>query len=277
MVERQITLDYWLSPTKMLMFMEQYTDFYKVFFLGEEIPQNVYMKYGSLFHQLLEDYFKGTPEKDESLREYTNRVIQEKWKEYVENDSQFIELSTEERNIQTLKEDIQLYLRKFLSDANQLEKKYGSKSAFNMLKPQNVELELYDDDLKLKGIIDTVFLTSDRFNPASDTLVQVIGDYKTSKTGMKTIHTKYFFQLLVYALLMKLQTKINVDYVMLDFVRLNEKHFLLFEKNVVYELITFISELRAEINLLINKFNRGEDISSYKPRNRLKIFFDRLK
>ena len=243
-----LTPQEWLSPSSIIEYLKCPRCYFFKYVVRLKSPPSINLVKGTIVHSVLEDFFeKYTP----NLKETILRLKEHHW---VANKSNLedLELPPEELTLHKLDIDniIEEYyisiMRKIkmLLDAEKVE---NEAHAYYMIKPRFRELYVQCEELKTRGYIDRIDIDYDD--------ILTIGDYKTSKKYGIGLPKFNKIQLIIYALLYKLEKKRIPDFASIIFLRYGEE--LLIE--ITPSLIKQARELCVDV---YNK-TRSTDINDY--------------
>lgn len=228
------------SPTSINTFLKCPRLYYYRYILKIPIEPNIHLYKGSLIHSILEDVFKNT--KYINLLTETKNLIEKRWK---------VDFKIDKKEELLHKKEALLMLKNFsFMFENRLrllllEEKIKDKNhAWNFLKPKMKELEIVDNDLNFKGIIDVV---EKDFNDRI-----FIIDYKTSKKFKDMIPEEYVRQVSFYAMLFFRKYKILPDYVGINYLRYGEICYLPVNTDMIKEserIIAFVRKNTVSKNI----------------------------
>jgi putative RecB family exonuclease len=175
-------LPQWLSPTRILTFLDCPLLFkFKVIDQISE-PTNIYAVKGTLIHKVLQDVFSV---ETRSQRNLTNALENlQRAKKDLTNSSDFADLKLSQSEE-----------RSFFEDAKTLIENYFSMEDATKVDVKGVELQLHTDldGLNLTGILDRLDKDSDDN--------YIIVDYKTGRIPLESQENERLAQLFIYAIL----------------------------------------------------------------------------
>jgi len=259
-----------LSASNINSFINNYDQWYETYLLGKPLEPNIYLVGGTAVHEFLENFYAQGPKTGESIRDFATRRFKECWVEYIENNEEFVKFASEEDAPYTLS-DAQKWLtakvQVWVDETTRLEEKYGSENAYKYNSPVYNEEEfiLETGGVSVKGFIDAVF-KHDKWKKQRG-LEYTLVDYKTSSKQFGTIPAEYYIQLLIYALYYK-QKRRKCQWVVVDYIKYNSKYFFRVTDDELDKLQLMIQDVWEEIQEVVEKYNRGEDVSEYKPRSK---------
>lgn len=205
------------SPSSINVFMKCPRLYYYKYIKNIPTLPNINLYKGSIIHEVLETIFKSN--KHINLSKESIRLLNFLWNPGKEG------IILPKFELELHKKELCLMLKNFsITFENKiklaiLDKKVSDKNhAWNLLKPRKRELEIVNEDLQLKGIIDCV---EQDFDDRT-----FIIDYKTSKKFHDLIPQDYIRQVSLYALLYKKKYGKNPDYVGINYLRYGETYFL---------------------------------------------------
>lgn len=245
------------SASNILLFAKSFKEWCNRYVHKEPFIPTIYTLSGNIIHKVLETFLSSDFE-SETLREHFTDKFNPLIDNYILKYKKELDvLSNDDLNASKIKEVCFNYLKNLLS---QLELKTSTKTykeIWDENKPNFVELELKDTKYKLVGHIDCGFISKDKNATKSKTFT--IMDFKTSRKDLFTNRTDYYIQLIIYAYLCK-QNKMNVDWVAIDFIRTNEKHFY----RVTDEGMKKVEQLLKDYWKQIDKLNNCNKIEKFK-------------
>ena len=260
-----------LSPSSILSFCKKYKEWHSQYIMGIPIS-GIYLTAGSAVHTILEEFFKEPP-KGAQIRDFASDRLNVLWTREVLNNSEFQAFLSEPDAPFTADELFQWlyrYLLVWVEETERIERTKGTELAFRFNTPEWVEYEIFDKDLKVKGIIDAV-ISTDKFNVKSKTATFMLVDYKTSSKSRMTLPTDYYIQLMIYALLFIRDGK-KIDWVAVDYLKYNQKYIFRVTEEGLQKTQNLIESVWCEMNYLNEKLKNGENILDYKPATRLVNF-----
>ena len=203
------------SPTRINTYFRCPRLYYYRYIKRIPVEPSIHLYKGSLVHELIELVFKQP--RFVSLKTFLKSELDKQWDP--KSDNVILTPSENKRH----KKEAELMLSNF-SDAfmmklklTMLDNRIRDKNhAWNMLKPRLSEYELVNDDLQLKGIIDSV-------ESGFDGRIFII-DYKTSKKFKNIVPQDYLRQVSLYALLYYRKHQQLPDYVGINYLRYGETY-----------------------------------------------------
>ena len=260
-----------ISPSSILSFCSNYKEWHKQYILKEPV-NNIYMAVGKAVHGILEGFFLEPP-KFAQIRDFASDRFNLLWKQEVLNNGE-LQAFLSDLDAPIKQSDLMAWLYKYIAtwvdETERLERTKGTDYAFRLNSPKWVEYQIYDEELKVKGIIDAV-IASDRFNKKSKHATFMLVDYKTSSKIRNTLPTGYYIQLMIYALLFHRDKK-KIDWVAVDYLKYNQKYFFRVTDEALKKTEDLITSVWSEMEILNEKLKNGEGILDYKPRTELGKF-----
>jgi len=210
--------------------------FYYVYILKKELPPNIHLYKGSFTHKILENVFLNNRYVDIAKYAETQLIDWNPPKSFIKNDE----------DNEFHKKEVLLMLQAF---SNRFKEKlemiiFEGKArdlnhAWNLAKPKLREHKIFDKELNITGIIDSIE------TDYNDKIYLV--DYKTSKLYRHTMPEEYFRQLGIYAYLYRQEFGNLPSYVAIHYLRYGEIFIVPVNENMVEEVLKFISEMREKI------------------------------
>lgn len=260
------------SPSSILKYLFNYKEWYNTYVLGESTDNNIYFEFGTAFHGLLEDFFNDVPKDGENIVDYTTRKYHElfnKW--FIKNNGELHKFMDEEYCMDNFQDWTFKYFQDWVNQTKELERSLGTAKAFEKNSPSLCEIEMFNEELKLKGIVDAYY-GKDKYNPVSRFLninfldEGLIEDYKTSKLHVNSNPTKYYLQLWIYALLWSKNNGRKVpNFVSVNYVKYSYKFFIPVNKRI----LSSIEKLIKDINSSIEQINEEPEKYSDKPPKKI--------
>lgn len=214
--------------------------------MGIQSEPSIHLYKGSLIHSIIEEMFKNTSYIN--VKKVGTNSLKTRW-----NPSSEKVILSKKEDAQH-KKDALAILTSFgtmfdtrIKIVMQDERIRDINHAWNTLKPRLSEHEIINEELKLKGIIDSIETDYDGRT--------FIIDYKTSKKYLNMVSEEYYRQLSIYALLYAEQNKKLPNYVGINYLRYGE----VFMFPVTQ---TMLDEVRARV-LDVQKKTESTKIEDY--------------
>ncbi len=251
-----------LSPTSISTYLKDQSQWYKDKIL--KIPKrSIYLTGGSALHQFVEDFFMFAPKRGEKLITFKERRFNELmgtlWDYKDQNGELFSTLIDEfGEELHYTRTHITMwmtcYFDRWLYRASMTEEKKGTTKAWKMHSPTKSEMYLTHDGLRIHGYVDA--WKKDFWHTSSNTLQNVVIDYKTSQQNEDVVYTDYFLQMKIYAVMLRGMGN-NVHRVMIDFLKTGDRE----SERVTDEELDRIEEMIRDVWHEIEE--KGLDQSKY--------------
>lgn len=225
-----------LSPSAINTYFRCPRLFYYNYLLKKRAPPNIHLYKGTFVHRILENIFMSTKYID--IQEYADKQM-EKWKP---SKSFFSEKDDPEFHKNEAKKMLEIFAKRFDDKIDMLlmeGKAKGRNHAWNLCKPVMREHRIYDKDLHMVGIIDSI---ETNYNEQ----VYLI-DYKTSKLYRHTVSDDYVRQVSIYAYLYKKEFGKMPDFVGIHYLRYGEIYFVPVTDEMIQNIYKEVIELRKKI------------------------------
>lgn len=225
-----------LSPSSINTFFKCPRLFYYTYILKKRAPPNIHLYKGTFIHNVLEKLFLNSKHVD--LDSYM-RLSMTKWKipaKMVSNQEEaaFHRLEAEKM--------LKMFANRFDEKLDMiiLEGKARDKNhAWNLIKPKLREFKIYDKELHLVGIIDSV-------ENSYDNMVYLI-DYKTSKLYRHILPEDYIRQTRIYAYLYYKEFGKLPNYLGVHYLRYGEVFIIPVTDNMLGQVIQDVATVRNGI------------------------------
>lgn len=228
----------YLSPSRINCYFKCPRLFYYKYVLEIPTEPSIHLYKGSLVHSIIENVFKNNKWVD--IKKHASQALKKEWKP--SNDRVIL---TELEDKQHYK-DTEAILKSFgtmfqakIDIVLQDERIRDKNHAWNTLKPRLSEHELSNDELKLKGIIDSIETDFDGRT--------FIIDYKTSKKYQNMISEEYVRQLSIYALLYAENNKKLPDYVGINYLRYGEVYMFPVTQTMIDQTKQLVQNIQNKI------------------------------
>ena len=247
-----------LSPSKINTFLKCPRQFYHQYI--EKLPQKftIHLFRGTIVHDILEKLFTerfkyASRWRNQAAQKWVVEQFEEKWNDLVDNKAWLFKDYDEP----TFRKETKAMLVNF---CDRTERKlaeliewniYRSKDmAFNNVRPKFAEQRIYNDDLRITGIIDSVVQDFEKN-------ISII-DYKTSKRYKPYLPDDYYRQLIIYALLYYEKTGVVPMFAGVNWLRYDDTYFVRITSSELSEARRLIQNIHTEL------INRGEDKDKYE-------------
>lgn len=222
-----------LSPSAINTYYRCPRVFYYNYILKKRTPPNIHLYKGSFVHKVLEDMFDSTRYVDPE--EYVAKAMT-KWKI---PRAIMKRLDDPTHHTNEAKKMLELFAKRLEDklDMVAMEKKInGINHAWNMVRPKMREQRIYDDELHLVGVIDSIE------KDYNDNVYLV--DYKTSKLYRNTMKESYIRQVKIYAYLYFKEFGEMPDYVAVNYLRYGEIFIVPVYDAMLDEVRDIVNEVR---------------------------------
>jgi hypothetical protein len=263
------TFPKWLSPTSITSYLENQEGWFKDKIL--RIPKrSIYLTGGSGIHQFMEDFFSDTPTKDDDILSFKNKQFDKLLPTLFDFKDQngelfsdLIDEMTEEgitvgEKLNYTREDvlrwINFYFDRWLVNAIADEKKKGTKYAWKQHSPFKNEMQLEISSIRVHGFVDAYY--KDYWHAFSETVGNMVVDYKTSKQSAGTNYTNYILQMKIYSLMIR-EIGDKVSWMAIDFIKTGDKHIIPVNDDMLDKTKELILRIWKEIE------EKGMDYSLY--------------
>lgn len=222
-----------LSPSAINTYYRCPRVFYYNYILKERTPPNIHLYKGSFVHKVLEDLFKSTKYTD--IHEYM-KTSMNKWKI---PSAIMKRLDDPTHHTLEAKKMLTLFANRLEDRIDMMtmeDKINGPSHAWNLVRPKLREHRIYDEELHIVGIIDSIEKDFD------DNVYLV--DYKTSKLFRHCISTSYIRQLKIYAYLYFKEFGELPEFVSIHYLRYGEIFTVPVQEVFLDEVREIVKEVR---------------------------------
>ena len=247
-----------LSPSKINTFLKCPRQFYHQYI--EKLPQKytIHLFRGSMVHDILEKLFTerfkyASRWRNQAAQKWIVEQFEEKWGNLVDTKPWLFkdyDEPTFRNETKTMLVNFCDHIERKLAELMEWDIYRSKDMAFNNLRPKFAEQRLYNEELRITGILDSVVEDFEKN-------ISII-DYKTSKRYRPYLPDDYYRQLIIYALLYYEKTGVVPMFAGVNWLRYDDTYFVRITSSELAEARKLIMDIHTEL------INRGEDKDNYE-------------